>query len=130
MPDPQWMKVSEAAHFLSVSERTIRRWMDEGRLPVDDAGKVKLVDVSGERQAGQAQGPASGQATPDTDRHDSEAAELRLQVKMLGERAERAEQQAEHWRLQAEAALMNQRLLLEDGRRRGFRWPWQRGGEE
>ena len=50
-------------------------------------------------------------------------------MKVLTERVERAEQQNERWRLQPEAALVNQRLFLEDGKRRRFRWPWERGEE-
>ena len=116
-----WVRVAEAAQLLGVSERTIRRWIHSGRLPKDDSGPVLLVGVSGERQA-----------TPgmsDTAGHLVELAELRVQVDMLTRQNEELGRDKDYWRQQAEAALVNQRLLLEAPKRR-LRWPWERGGEE
>ena len=84
-----------------------------------------VVDVSGELQAACHDTPdIEPDIEPDIDRR-TEISELRLRVQMLTERAERAERREDHWRLQAEAALVNQRLLLEAPKRR-FRWPWER----
>ena len=125
-PGGRWVRVTDAAQLLGVSERTIRRWIQAGRLPSDDMGSATRVDVSGERQA---QGPATPDM-PDSAGHDVELAELRVRVQMLTEQRERLEEQLDHWRRQAEAALVNQRLLLEAPKQRRFRWPWERGEEE
>jgi predicted DNA-binding transcriptional regulator AlpA len=43
-----WVTVSEAALLLHKSERTIWRWVDKERLPIDRSVTPHLVDVSDE----------------------------------------------------------------------------------
>jgi excisionase family DNA binding protein len=33
LPEPEWMTVAEAAHYLSVQPRTILLWVRQGQLP-------------------------------------------------------------------------------------------------
>lgn len=44
MPEP-YMSVSEAAEYLSVHPSTIRRWIDQGRLPAHRLG-LRLSDLA------------------------------------------------------------------------------------
>jgi len=45
-PDPQWLSVAEAAARARVSERTIRRWVHEHRLPATRVGPRRIeIDI-------------------------------------------------------------------------------------
>jgi predicted DNA-binding transcriptional regulator AlpA len=43
-----WVTVAEAAALLGKSERTVWRWVDKGKLPIDRSETPHLVDVSDE----------------------------------------------------------------------------------
>ena len=116
-----WVRVAEAAQLVWCDVVRFSGWIHSGRLPKDDCGPVLLVGVSGERQA--------TPGMPETAGHVVELAELRVQVDMLTRQNEELRRDKDFWRQQAEAALVNQRLLLEAPKRR-LRWPWERGGEE
>lgn len=42
-----WATVKEAVELTGRSERTIRRWMKAGKIPVDRAGPGTRVDIAG-----------------------------------------------------------------------------------
>ena len=62
MPDSEWMSVTGAARVLGRSDRTIRRWIAEGRLDIDRAGSRLLVRVTA-GMAGQGQVMPSDKVT-------------------------------------------------------------------
>lgn len=66
-------RISEAADLLGVSDDTLRRWVDAGRLPVDQDGGRSVVP--GAELAALA---AELAATPDPGRSDSVSARNRL----------------------------------------------------
>ena len=45
--EAKWVRVGEAARILDKSERTVRRWMTGGKIPVDRTKDTVLVDISG-----------------------------------------------------------------------------------
>jgi hypothetical protein len=128
-PGSQWVSIRGAAGILGVSERTIRRRVRSGTLQSDDNGPILLVDVSGERQAQRQAVPGKGTGgagQPALELCPGELALLRLRVALLTGQLEEAQRDKDRWRFQAEAVLVNQRLLLGDGRRKGWRWPWEK----
>jgi excisionase family DNA binding protein len=46
-PEPRWASVAEAAAHAKMSERTIRRWVHEGRLPAQRMGPRRIeIDLN------------------------------------------------------------------------------------
>jgi len=113
----QWLTVAGAARLLGKSERTIRRWIDAGRLNTERSGPRLLVRVPDEL-AGQ------GQATP-PDRVTIAVLEARVQA--LEEHIQQLTADKEAWQRQAHMLAAGGSRQIEDGQRR-FRWPWE-GGE-
>ena len=44
----KWITIREATQALGKSERTIWRWVDKGRLPIDRGKQPFVVDIGGE----------------------------------------------------------------------------------
>ena len=42
----KWVNLEDIAEYLSVSKDTVRKWMREGKLPVNKAGKRYKFKVS------------------------------------------------------------------------------------
>jgi len=81
------MTIAEAVQVLGKSERTVRRWMTTGRLPVVDTPNGKMVDLSGEVALPGAS-PGSAGHTPDADRQRLAAEAERLQALVSKQEAE------------------------------------------
>ena len=64
-----WVTVAEAAEALGKSDRTIRRWIADGKIPVDRTGPVIRVDI--------------GRRCHDTDTTTPTVAELQAMVSRL-----------------------------------------------
>lgn len=103
MDTGKWMTVSQARQALGKSERTIRRWRDNGKLQSrqGDSGVEVLVDATGIKTGTEQALPV---ATPaelvaeverlkvELDRRDRQISELQDDKRHLRERAERLEQ--------------------------------------
>ena len=103
MDTGKWMAVSQARQALGKSERTIRRWIDSGKLQSrqGDSGIEVLVEDTG-AETGTEQ--AMSQATPvdlqaevkrlkiELERRDRQISELQTDKRHLQERGERLEQ--------------------------------------
>jgi len=112
------VSVAEAARILGKSERTIRRWERDGKIPSDRTGPGIRVDIGGLLP------DAVGQVLTQAD-------VLQVELERLQERVDDLTAERDFLRdrlLQAEALslmLAGERRQLTPGRR--FRWPWQRG---
>ena len=129
MSDKIWVTKLEAAWRLGKSERTITRWVSNGKLPKREMATGVLVGLPEDM---------TDISPKDTDnlelmRLRVEAAQLRAELEQLTVvtdtlilQVEELRRDKERWRQQAESALMNQRLMLEVQKRRRW-WPWDRG---
>jgi excisionase family DNA binding protein len=46
-PAPRWVSVAEAAAYTGLSERTIRRWIEQRRLPATRVGPRRIeIDLN------------------------------------------------------------------------------------
>ena len=122
----QWVTVAFAAETLSKSERTIRRWVADGKIPTDRTTPAILVDIAGHMPPADVPKPEGDTTTPDV---AGEVAALQAEIERLREALETC--QAERDRLwqsldnaQAIAlALTPKQNLLTEGERRR---PWWR----
>ena len=128
MSDITWVKKSEAAWLLGKSERTITRWVSDGKMLKQQTTTGVLVGLSDEKAA---ISPTKADNS-ELIHLRAEAAQLKAELERLtivrdrlNVRVEELTWDKEHWRQQAEAGLVNQRLLLEARKRRW--WPWDRG---
>ena len=119
MTGDEWMTVPDAARLLGKSERTIRRWIDAGKLDTDRIGPRLLVQVPGEMAD-------KGQAMP-SDKVTIAVLEARVQA--LEQFVQQLTVDKEAWMRQAQVLAAGGSRQLDDGRRR-FRWPWEAKGEE
>ena len=129
----RWVTVAEAAEALGKSERTIRRWLADGKVAGDRTGPAILVDIAGHMPPADVPKPEGDTTTPDV---AGEVAALQAEIERLREALDTC--QAERDRLwqsldnaQAIAlALTGERRLLTERvgerPRRRFRWPWAR----
>lgn len=137
----KWVTIEQAIVQLGKSERTIRRWVAAGRLPVDKSVIPHKVDIATEL-AGQEGITSSDSGRPsgagsDVDRFQAEID--RLSDRLDNAIAETLRLQADKDKLEEKLeadktflqnalaeALVNQRKLIEAGQPRRWRWPWQR----
>ena len=124
----KWITIREATQALGKSERTIWRWVDKGRLPIDRGEQPFVVDIGGEL-------PDAGPIvtdTPDTlterlTRLTAEVERLTADNARLTELFEEVRSERDYLRQVHAAALANTQRLIEAPRpRRRIRWPWQR----
>ena len=104
-----WLSVSQAAIRLGKSERTIRRYIDIGRLPIDRTRTPFCVDIGGEVLP-QAGGP------------DTTGEVARLQELLDEVRGER-----DYLRQALATALSTRKLIAAPGARRW--WEFWRSGD-
>ena len=108
--DGQWVTVAQAALALGVSQRTVRRWAETGKLPIRRNVRpcvVAVADIAGQ--------------TPDT---SGQGEELQAEIARLREHIQELVQERDYLRmLSATLASSQQRLL--DAPSRRWRWPWQ-----
>jgi hypothetical protein len=105
-----WLTVSQAAIRLGRSERTVRRWVDLGRLPIDKTKTPFVVNIEGEVH--------TETDTPDTGEPSGEVA--RLQELLHEIRADR-----DYLRQALATALSTQAMIEAPKERLTF---WQRLG--
>lgn len=122
--------MAEAARLLGRSQRTVRRWIADGKLAVDRSGPVIVVDVGGHVTGTDT---TTADVTGEVDRLLAEVARLRADLADV--RAERDSWRVAFEREQALAmSLSSERLLLGEraGERPRRRWRWQfwRPGDE
>ena len=98
-----WRTISQAAKELSKSERTIRRWVDTGRLPTDRTRTPFAVDVSGEIPAQSTQEPST------------------TEVELLREMLDEVRADRDYLRQALATALSTQKLIEAPGARLSFR---------
>ena len=121
----RWVTVAVAAETLGKSERTIRRWVVDGKIPADRTTPALRVDIGG-------LAPGHATTTPDA---AGEIVTLRAEIERLREALDTC--QAERDRLwtsldnaQAIALALTgeQRLLTERASEPRRRWwpPWRR----
>jgi len=129
----QWVTIAAAAEALSRSERTIRRWASDGRLPADRSGPVILVDVAGQVSDTMAAAPdMAGQVadavTPEIEALRAKVVTLQAEVRRLGDVLAEVRSERDYLRQAHAASMQNVALLTEraEDQPRRFRWPWQR----
>ena len=108
--------MAQVAQALGVSQRTLCRWAQTGKLPIRRDVRPNVVDIPGQK--------------PDVS--DATAGELeRLQAEneRLRGRVAELERQRDYLRALAGTLAQGQRRALEARPRRRWRWPWQRGGD-
>ena len=111
----QWVTIAEAAQELGLSERTVRRWAEVGKLPIRREVHPHLVDIAGHNAA-------------KSDTPTGRVAELEAELARLRERLQELTQERNYLRQLAASLATSQQKLLE-APRRAFRWPWQKSGE-
>ena len=119
----EWVTVREAAELLGRSQRTIWRYVADGRLTANrDASPVK-VDIWRELQDKPSQLPRDTVGSL-----KAEVIRLTAEVDKLATLNDMLRQERDDWHNAHIASLTNTQTLLEAGTpRRRFRWPWQRG---
>ena len=115
----RWVTVAVAAKALGKSERTIRRWVADGKIPSDRTTPVLRVDIAGLT-------PAHATTTPDA---ASEVAALQAEIERLRAVLAEVREDRDYLRQALAASLSTDRQLTDGRPRRRFRWPWQRRGE-
>jgi len=105
----EWQTIPEAARTLGKSERTVYRWVSQGRIPVDRTVSPCLVNV-GNVSTGT---PMAARVA------DGELERLR-------ERVQELQDDKTYLQNALAAALMPTQRLLEARPGRKWRWPWQR----
>ncbi len=126
MPDStpsQWPTVSEAVGILNLSERTIRRYIANGKLPTCKVKGKLRVKISGTKPA-----------MPDTpDNLQAEIKHLEAEIKRLKSLLEEVKEDRNHLRQINAALLSNQQLLIkatttttETKKPKKWTWPWPR----
>ena len=134
----RWVSVREAARLLGRSERSVRRWVAEGKLIVNRSGPVTVVDIGGQVPGVDV---TTADVTGEVDRLQAGCDRLReVLASVTGERdrlrevvsdlrSERDRWQAAFEREQASLALSVRGVALlgeRAGERPGRRWPWER----
>ena len=110
----QWVTVAQAAQALGVSQRTVRRWAEVGKLPIRRDVRPHVVNIAGQR--------------PDTsDAVAGQVGDLEAEIARLRERVQELVQERDYLRALAGSLAQGQRLMLEARPRRRWRWPWHRG---
>lgn len=114
---PDWVPIAQATGITGRSERTLRRWVQEDRIPHTRDGRRILVDVSMYRQA------TPGIIMAETGVLDMQArvSNLQNQVEMLQGVIDRQDSYIQF--LQEMLREQQPRALPEP---RKFRWPWQK----
>jgi len=108
--------VAEAAQALGVSQRTVRRWAQIGKLPIRRDCRPHVVDIAGQ--------------TPDTsDAVAGQVGDLEAEIARLREHVQELVQERDYLRMLAGSLAQGQQRMLEARPRRQWRWPWQRRGE-
>jgi len=119
----RWVTISEAVHLTGKTKRTIWRWVDADRLPINRDVTPFLVNVAGVVIL------ADDTTPPD----DTEALKVRLATlehditTLERERDELREDRDRWWQAHMMALANTQRLLEAAPRERSWCWPWQRG---
>lgn len=115
----QWVTVAEAARTLDVSQSTVQRWAETGRIPIRRDVRPHVVDVA----------DSAGQ-TPDTsDPVAGQVESLEAEIARLRQRIEELRAERDYLRALSATLASSQQRLLEAPPRRKWRWPWQRRGE-
>lgn len=126
----KWVTIREASVTLNRTRRTLRRWVERGKLQIDRSQYPALVDIAGHlRPPGQDASPPL--APPVTvDSLQLQVAGLTAEVDRLQERLTEMREERDDWKRAHYMALANVQQLTEragERPRRSWRWPWQRG---
>lgn len=126
--------MATAARLLGKSERTVRRWVADGKLAADRAGTALLVDIARHMPDTEAATPSGAAAMPDTtgelDALRAEVTRLREALDTCQAERDRLWQSLDNAQAIALALTGEQRLLTERASEARRRWwpPWRREG--
>lgn len=130
-PPDKWVTISEAVGLLSLSERTIRRYVADGNLSSRrERGRlwVNLADIL----------PAPATPTPDTPDSPAKVAKLQAEIDRLQALLQAATEDRDYLRQALATALTTQQKLIEAtlptplrqaqdvAARPRWRWPWSK----
>lgn len=126
MTGERWGTVAEAVGHYKKTERTIRRWVEVGRLESKDQGGQLFVKLAGEPEAG-APSAGQGEASPAA----VQIAELRAQVSAQKALIEQLTSERDFLRQALASAMSSQQKLIEAGGQgaaggRRWWWPWSK----
>ena len=126
-----WVTIREATEILGRTDRTLRRWVAQGKVVIDKSQTPFVVDISDYYQPPEAAAPdtpdmATGADTmrTGTDGLTVEVDRLTAQVDHLQELLEDARRERDAWKQAHYMALANQQRLLEAPRPRRTVLEW------
>ncbi len=124
----QWVTIREASIILDRTRRTLRRWVTQGKLPIDRSPYPALVDIAGHLRPSEPDTDAPPVSPVTVEILQAQVAGLTAQVGQLQERLTEIRTDRDAWKQAHYMALANVQQLTEKAgeRPRRWRWPWQR----
>ncbi len=126
-----WVTIREATELLGRTDRTLRRWVAQGKLHIDKSQTPFRVDISDYHQSSETAEPDTPDMTANADTVRTgvspvtvEVDRLSAEIVRLQELLEDAKNERDSWRQAHYMALANQQRLLEAPRPRRTVLEW------
>ena len=126
-----WVTIREATEILGRTDRTLRRWVAQGKLHIDKSQTPFVVDISDYYQLSETAEPDTPDMSADADTMRTGASGLAVEVDRLSaevvrlqELLEDARNERDSWKQAHYMALANQQRLLEAPRPRRTVLEW------